>query len=127
MDQIRSRRLNLRLSEHEWEKAHRLCANSTCRSISEYARKLLTKQPIIQLFRNPSPEDLLSRIPPLLEFITAGAEIMSADPEFLETYGNAIELAEDIRIYLAKLAELCDPKLPLAATSPAPSPITSKK
>jgi hypothetical protein len=127
MEQLRSRRLNIRLSEREWQKAHRLCANTTCRSISEYARKLLINQPITQHFRNPSFEDLVSRIPPLLECITSVREGMTTNPEFFETYGDAIELAEDIRTYLAKLSDQCDPKLLPAATSPAPSHTTNKK
>ncbi len=54
-------------------------------------------------------------------------EGMTTNPEFSETYGDAIELAEDIRTYLAKLSDQCDPKLLPAATSPAPSHTTNKK
>jgi hypothetical protein len=103
--------LYLRLSQQEWEKIHRLCANSTCRSVSEYARKLLTKQPVTQLFRNPTLENLTTQVPPVLEYLTAVANGMApSNPEFLDTYGDVVELAEDIRTYLAKLSEPCDPK-----------------
>jgi hypothetical protein len=107
----KQRRLNIRLSQQEWDKIRRYSANSTCRSVSEYARKLLTKQPITQVFRNPSPEDLIAQVPPLLEYLTAVANGMApSNPNFLDTFGNVVELAEDIRTYLAKLSEPCDPK-----------------
>ncbi|HET6256747.1 MAG TPA: hypothetical protein VFE32_21930 [Puia sp.] len=106
----RSFRLNIRLSQKEWEKVHRLCANSTCRSVSEYARKLLTNQPITQIFRNPSLEHVNANVQPLLEYITGGASIAASDPGFLDAYGHAVEVAEDIRTYLAKLSDQCDPK-----------------
>lgn len=106
MDQERSYRLNIRLSQQEWEKVHRLCANSTCRTVSEYARKLLTKQPITQFFRNPSVESLSAQVPPLLGYLTTVAGGMATtNPELLETYCAILELAEDIRTYLAKLTE----------------------
>jgi hypothetical protein len=106
MQTLRSRRLNIRLSEQEWQKAHRLMANTTCRSISEYARKLLTNQPVSQIFRNPSLEEFMTRIPPLTDYIEGIGRASRWDYEFRQTYGNAIELAEDIRTYLAKLSEL---------------------
>ena len=40
------RRLNLRLTQQEWDKIHRLAANSTCRSMSEYARTVLSQKPV---------------------------------------------------------------------------------
>lgn len=107
----RSYRLNLRLSEKEWKKAHRLYANSTCRSISEYARKLLTNEPIIQFFRNPSLEEINAHVPRLLDVMTGVAVSFAAiDLEFTQMYGNLFEIAEDIRLYLAKLSDQCDLK-----------------
>ena len=107
----RSHRLNIRLSQAEWEKVHRLCANSTCRSVSEYARKILLKEPVSQLFRNPSLAELATHVPPLVDYITNGAIAMGpTNPEFLNTYGNVLESAEDIRTLLTRLIELCDQK-----------------
>lgn len=111
MEEQRMHRLNIRLSQKEWEKVRRLYANSTSRSISEYARKLLTNQPVTQLFRNPPLEELASRLPPLLDYMTSvGNSAMSTNPDFLATYGNTVEIAEDIRTLLIKLSEGCDPK-----------------
>ena len=107
----RSYRLNVRLSLPELQKVHRLSANSTCRSVSEYARKLLTRQPITQFFRNPDLEELNKQLPPLVEHITAVANGMAKiNPELLDTYGNIMESVEDIRTLLTKLSEQCDPK-----------------
>jgi MobC-like protein len=51
---VRLRRLNIRLSEQEWDKVHQLSSNTTCRSISEYARKLLLNKPVKVFYRNQS-------------------------------------------------------------------------
>lgn len=107
----RSYRLNLRLSETEWKKVNRLYANSTCRSISEYARKLLTNQPVNVFFRNPAPRDLLFLVQPLMDCIELAAESMTnVDLAQVNDFGNIMEVLEDIRTYLAKLSGLCDPK-----------------
>lgn len=107
----RTFRLNLRLSAKEWKKVNQLFANSTCRSLSEYARKLLTEQPIHQFFRNPPLEELNRLLMPLLEYLTAVANaVAQGDPKSVETSGYMMEVAEDIRTYLAKLAPLCDLK-----------------
>ena len=111
METQRTRRLNIRLSQKEWEKLRRLYANSTSRSVSEYARKILTNQPVTQLFRNPSLEEFTTRLPPLLDYMTSmpnGAAF--TDRDFLDTFGNTVELAEDIRTLLTKISETCDPK-----------------
>ncbi len=111
MQSQRPYRLNVRLSLHELQKVHRFSANSTCRSVSEYARKLLTQQPIIQFFRNPSLEELNTQLPPLLENIVAVANgLTKLNPELLDAYGKVLEAMEDIRILVTKLSEQCDPK-----------------
>ena len=66
----RQRRLNLRLSQQEWDKIHRLSSNSTCRSVSEYARKVLAEKPVKVFYRNQSFdefEEQMTRLLPLLE------------------------------------------------------------
>ena len=107
----RSYRLNVRFSETEWKKANRQFANSTCRTLSEYARKLLTDQPIHQFFRNPPLEDLLFVMLPLVDCMALAADAMAhGDPEHAKDFGNMMEAVEDIRTYLGKLSGLCDPK-----------------
>jgi len=65
-------RLNLRLSEQEWNKIHKLASNTTCRSVSEYCRKVLLREPVIVYHRNQSfdifEEDLAPLLPILKTF-----------------------------------------------------------
>src|SRR5260221_9523826 len=70
MDPNRLRRLNVRLSQQEWDKVHKLASNTTCRSTSEYARKLLTGKPVRVFYRNQSFDELeqqMIRLLPRLE------------------------------------------------------------
>ena len=70
---VRLRRLNIRLSDQEWDKVHQLSSNTTCRSISEYARKLLLNKPVKVFYRNQSFdhfEEQMTRILPLLETVS---------------------------------------------------------
>jgi hypothetical protein len=97
-------RINIRLSQQELEKARMYYANSTCRSLSEYARKLMLQQPINVFFRNESFQDISSHILPVIEEAekTLG-ELASIDPEYLDAYARLLEYTEDIRAALAKL------------------------
>ncbi len=79
MDPNRLRRLNVRLSQQEWDKVHKLASNTTCRSTSEYARKLLTGKPVRVFYRNQSFDELeqqMIRLLPRLE--TIGSDFAQA-------------------------------------------------
>src|SRR5258708_13928130 len=71
---VRLRRLNIRLSQQEWDKVHRLSSNTTCRSISEYSRKILLNKPVKVFYRNQSFdhfEQQMTRLLPQLQTIGA--------------------------------------------------------
>ena len=123
----RSRRLNIRLNQQEWDKVHNWAAKTTCRSISEYARKLLLNKPVNVFFRNQSFDDLQEQLIRLLpELETFGEAFNRAlgtlaplenNPELsngiarLIYYGQGFEkIAEEIRTHIEKLANQCDPK-----------------
>jgi hypothetical protein len=55
-------RLNIRMSQQEWDKVHRLASNTTCRSTSEYARKVLTDKPVNVLYRNKSFDEFCDQM-----------------------------------------------------------------
>ena len=77
-EKLRFRRLNLRLTQQEWDKIHRLAANSTCRSTSEYARKVLSQKPVRVFYRNQSFDNLEEQLVRLL------AELNTANQNFAE-------------------------------------------
>jgi hypothetical protein len=62
-------RLNLRLDEQEWNKIHKHCSKTTCRSVSEYSRKVLLNQPVRILVRNQSFDDFEEQLAPLLPIL----------------------------------------------------------
>ena len=52
--------LSVRLTSEELEEVYQLSKNSTCRSLTEYVKKVLTKRPVTVKVRNQSQDDLLS-------------------------------------------------------------------
>ena len=51
--------LSIRLTAGELKDVYRQCEKSTCRSLTEYAKKVLTKKPVTIKVRNQSQDDLL--------------------------------------------------------------------
>ena len=51
--------VSVRLTEEEFKEVYRQCENSTCRSLTEYVKKVLTKKPVTVKVRNQSQDDLL--------------------------------------------------------------------
>lgn len=99
-DNSRLRRLNIRLSEEEWDKIHHLAANTTCRSVSDYARKVLSRKPVRVFYRNKSFdafEEQMTRLLPLLEKLAAGN-----DPNDLPGINTTIQ---EIKNHIEKLSD----------------------
>lgn len=120
-------RLNLRLTQQEKDKVHKLSLETTCRSISEYARKVLLQKPVRVLYRNQSFdifEEQMTRVLPQLEafgdnFAQAVKKLSSLEniPEIkailtslLDSGQGFVTMADNIRFYIEKLSFQCDPK-----------------
>lgn|GEM_PF-634984 len=123
----RLHRLNIRLDQKEWDKVHKLTSNSTCRSVSEYARKVLLEKPVRVFYRNQSFDDfeetmvrvraqletfgdnfnLLVKKSLSLEKLPDGKPLL---PPLLECALAFARTAEEIRTHVKKLADLCDQK-----------------
>jgi hypothetical protein len=56
----RTRWLHLRLTPDEFEKIHRQFSKTTCRKLSDYARKILLGKPLIATTRNQSLDDFMA-------------------------------------------------------------------
>jgi hypothetical protein len=52
--------LSVRLTSEELEEVYQLSNSSTCRSLTEYVKKVLTKKPVTVKVRNESQDDLLA-------------------------------------------------------------------
>ena len=51
--------LSIRLTPGELEQVYKCMRSSTCRSLTEYTRKVLTRKPVIVKLRNESVEQLI--------------------------------------------------------------------
>ena len=119
---VRLRRLNIRLSDQEWDKVHQLSSHTTCRSVSEYARKLLLNNPVKVFYRNQAFDHFethMTRLLPQLEGhneaigqlvkklspLQKTSEIMSTLSMILSfelLYGRMVE---DIKMHIEKIAD----------------------
>ncbi len=123
----RQLRLNVRLSQQEWDKVHKLSSNTTCRSVSEYARKVLSEKPVKVFYRNQSFDDFeekMNVLLPLLELFGTHfdmmarklsalkdvAEIKAVLPALLSIHKEFAGNMEIIKHYIAKLSDECDQK-----------------
>jgi len=58
----RTRIIGLRLTPVEYEEIHRKWKASTCRKLSEYARRALFERPIVTTYRNATQDDLMTQL-----------------------------------------------------------------
>jgi hypothetical protein len=57
--------ISFRVKPQEYEDIHKLFSATTCRKLSQYARKVLLNKPVVVKYRNQSADDFLSAIIPL--------------------------------------------------------------
>ncbi|MNR03947.1 hypothetical protein D3C85_1198690 [compost metagenome] len=58
----RTKWIHLRLKPEEYQKIHKRFSKTTCRKLSEYARKNLLDEPITMNYRNESVDEFMSEI-----------------------------------------------------------------
>jgi len=61
-NKIRSKWLTIRLNEEEEKKLNQLYSRTTCNALSEYARGVLLREPIIILYRNRTADEFLEEM-----------------------------------------------------------------
>ena len=61
-DEIRTKWLPIRLNANEKKKLNYLYNRSTCNSLSEYARQVLLREPVLIKYRNQSADDFLEEM-----------------------------------------------------------------
>jgi hypothetical protein len=111
-------RLNIRLSEAEWKKINHHASGTTCRSVSEYCRKVLLNKPVRVFVRNQSFDDFeeeLVRLLPVLNTYADNFNHLVQQPSsdihtLLLLHGLFMKVADDIKELLIKIADTCDPK-----------------
>jgi hypothetical protein len=58
----RNKWLNIRVNTKEFNRIHDACKKTTSQSISEFARNMLLKKPVIIKYRNQSADEFLSEM-----------------------------------------------------------------
>lgn len=58
----RTKWLHLRLSPQEYDRLYKQFSRTTCRKISEYARKILLGKPVVATYRNQSLDDFMAEV-----------------------------------------------------------------
>lgn len=58
----RTKWLHLRLKPEEYARLHRQFRKTTCRKLSEYARKMLLGKPVTTTYRNQSLDDFMAEM-----------------------------------------------------------------
>jgi hypothetical protein len=74
--------LSVRLTSEELEEVYEQSKNSTCRSLTEYVKKVLTKKPVTVKVRNQSQDELLLTMVGIknrLDQLAEQAQEMNAD------------------------------------------------
>jgi len=90
-------RLNLRLSEQEWNKIHKLASSTTCRSVSEYCRDVLLHEPVTVYHRNKSFDDFEEDLAPLLPILkTFGDDLNTLIQELSHDNNTGINTMLDV-------------------------------
>jgi hypothetical protein len=56
----RTKWLHLRLNPEEYAQLHRQFNKTTCRKLSDYARKILLSKPVTTTYRNQSLDDFMA-------------------------------------------------------------------
>jgi hypothetical protein len=84
--------LHIRLNESEYEKIHGFWKASTSRQLSDYARTLLLKKPVIFLYRNQSADDILSELIRLKNELNAVGNNFSQAVHLLYTLDRVPEI-----------------------------------
>lgn len=95
-------RLNIRLSEHEWNRIQHHASTTTCRSTSDYCRKVLLNKPVRVFFRNQSFDDFEDELVRLLPILDNYGKNCNHE-DFMTT-------AKEIKELLIKIADLCAQK-----------------
>lgn len=99
-----TRFLSIRLSTEEFDEVYQHLQQSTCRSLTEYVKKVLTQKPVTVKVRDQTREDVLQQL--ILIKSRLEALLEKAAPH--DTPSLQHEITE-IKSYLREIAEKCSP------------------
>ena len=97
--------LSIRLSADELQEVYNHQHQSTCRSLTEYVKKVLTAKPVTVKVRDESKEDTLQQLAAIKNRLDALAE--RAEPA---VNGTLLGEIADIKSSIRRIAESCSQK-----------------
>ena len=92
--------LSIRLTADELQEVYSYQHQSTCRSLTEYVKKVLTSKPVTVKVRDESKEDTLQQLAAIRTRLDALAETTDHN-------GHLLEEIADIKSTIRKIAETC--------------------
>jgi hypothetical protein len=95
--------LSVRLTPEELEEVYQLSQSSSCRSLTEYVKKVLTKKPVTVKVRNQSQDDLLN----VMAAIKNRLDLLGEQAEDKNESDLLREIAE-IRVLIQRTFEKCN-------------------
>lgn len=118
----RNKWLHLRLKPEEYQKIQKRFSKSSCRKLSEYARKNLLDEPLTMNYRNQSLDELMSEMILLRRELNALGNNLNQAVKKLHTLQQIAEFkawilsyeqekkilfdkVEEIKIYIQKISE----------------------
>lgn len=99
-----TRFLSIRLSPEEYAEVYQHLQQSTCRSLTEYVKKVLTNKPVTFKVRDQSREDILHQ----LTLIKSRLEAL-VDKASPADAAQLLQEAADIKSTIRQIAEKCSP------------------
>jgi hypothetical protein len=97
-----TRFVSIRLSPDEFKDVYQHLQDSTCRSLTEYAKKLLTNKPVLVKVRDQSREDVLQQL--ILIKTRLDSLLDKATPQEQESLQGEIS---EIKSAIRQIAEKC--------------------
>lgn len=91
-------RLNIRLTEPEYQQIDERRKKTTCRSISEYARTVLIKKPVRTIYRNQSIDDMMTGV----------TKLSTICQEHFDTIDRALDRISPFFPYNLEIASIFD-------------------
>ena len=103
----RTHRVNLCYNDEEIEELQKKYARSTCQTLSSYVRKVSLEEPVEMIVRNGSFDSFVDEIVVLRKEMKVISQQALLPPDMQE---RLVQLHEEIKIYIHKIADLCMPR-----------------
>lgn len=102
----RKKWISFRIKPDEYDKIHDLFTSTTCRKLSEYARKVLLNKPVVVKYRNQSADEFLAAMIPLKNELNAIGKNFNQAVKKLHTLNQISEFKTWLNIYEKNKQEL---------------------